>query len=300
MQGSTSQVLRSLAMADEAWSNRSGYTPLVTMPEPTSRQRQLRSVRATALSALSAGHSRRRTLPAHTQNSRGTHRQQAPVLKGECPVCLRSALPLLEIGCSSAPQMHRLCVDCRARISDRCPMCRSQRMNAAHNHNGTGRAQQAAAQGENQIGAQDGAAIRAAQQQAWGDLARALEAGADPDERNSSLLATATPLHHAACHGHVPSIDLLVAAGATLEARDRAQAYFTPLHWAAMSGHLVATDALLRHGARYDAQDQFGCHAAQHALSCGHRSVAERLARCHEEGGGSVTWLADINAVIFD
>lgn len=298
MPGSVSQVLRSMAMADEAWSNRSGYTPLVAMPEPTPRQRQLRSVRAA--SALPAAHRRARTPRSRTGIAHDG--QPASTQKGECPVCLCAAVPLLEIGCSSAPQKHRLCARCRARIGDKCPMCRSQRVTAARRgNNSAGHARQAAAQGESQGGeGGGGAVIGAAQQQAWGDLARALEAGADPDERNSGLLATATPLHHAACHGHVPSIDVLVAAGATLEARDRAQAYFTPLHWAAMSGHLAATDALLRHGAQYDAQDQFGCHAAQHALSRGHRSVAERLARCHEESGGSVTWLADVDAVIFD
>jgi len=59
--------------------------------------------------------------------------------------------------------------------------------------------------------------------------------GVDVNAVSPDLYSHATPLHHAVSGGSLPTVDLLVAAGARLDARDTAYDG-TPLDWAKHSG----------------------------------------------------------------
>ena len=63
-----------------------------------------------------------------------------------------------------------------------------------------------------------------------------------------------TPLHHAAEHGHVEPMRLLLEAGAEIDTPSK-----TPLHAAVESGHLEAVRFLVQNGAQKDVLDDFGC-----------------------------------------
>ena len=60
---------------------------------------------------------------------------------------------------------------------------------------------------------------------------RALDAGADRDAPSPDLYSHGTPLHHAVSSGSLATVQVLVEAGATLEARDSLWGG-TPLGWA--------------------------------------------------------------------
>jgi hypothetical protein len=80
-----------------------------------------------------------------------------------------------------------------------------------------------------------------------------LAAGASVDWNSSH----GTPLHLAARAGHVPVIESLLAAGAQVDADD-GRAGGTPLHHAAYGGCAAAAAALLAVGAAPTARDRFG------------------------------------------
>lgn len=58
--------------------------------------------------------------------------------------------------------------------------------------------------------------------------------GAHPSRRSEDLYSHASPLHHAVCSGSLPTVRLLVEAGADLEAKDTAWCS-TPYDWAEYS-----------------------------------------------------------------
>jgi len=85
-----------------------------------------------------------------------------------------------------------------------------------------------------------------------------------------------TPLHHAAEHGHVEPMRLLLEAGAEIDTPSK-----TPLHAAVESGHLEAVRFLVQNGAQKDVLDDFGCTPLGLAVSSGHVDIARFLV---EEG----------------
>ena len=76
-----------------------------------------------------------------------------------------------------------------------------------------------------------------------------------------------TPLHHAAGHGHIQPMQLLLEAAAKIDARSSGVHGMTPLHLAAGGGHLEAVGFLVQAGALKDSSDVTGatplCSAAQ-------------------------------------
>ena len=76
-----------------------------------------------------------------------------------------------------------------------------------------------------------------------------------------------TPLHYAAQRGHVRAAELLVAAGADVNARDNDRNRLTPLHWAAIYGHSKVVALLLEHKADRNARDWDGKTPLSHAIS---------------------------------
>ena len=76
-----------------------------------------------------------------------------------------------------------------------------------------------------------------------------------------------TPLHYAAQRGHVRAAELLVAAGADVNARDNDRNRLTPLHWAAIYGHSKVVVLLLEHKADRTAKDWDGRTPLSHAIS---------------------------------
>lgn len=101
-----------------------------------------------------------------------------------------------------------------------------------------------------------------------------------------------TPLHYAAVHGRGEIIELLIANGALVNARNY-QGY-TPLHWAASRGRIEAARALLANGAGIDLKNQRGrTPLFLVAMNSGNASLAEMLiaagadVNTQENGGGT-------------
>jgi uncharacterized protein len=69
--------------------------------------------------------------------------------------------------------------------------------------------------------------------------------GADPRAARNNAF---TPLHAAAMQGHAAVCEVLLGAGAEVNAQTRPQGY-APLHSAAFAGHVEAIRVLLAHGA---------------------------------------------------
>lgn len=68
-------------------------------------------------------------------------------------------------------------------------------------------------------------------------------------------MQTTTQLSHvAALNDHAEAIDVLVEAGADIEAQDSSESY-TPLHCASEKLNCRALHSLLKHGANGNAQD---------------------------------------------
>lgn len=127
-----------------------------------------------------------------------------------------------------------------------------------------------------------------------------VNAGADPNvllndeearRREGALLFAWTPLMAAARLGHVLALQVLIDAGAELEARDLQQR--TPLHLAAEAGHLEVVRALVRAGAVLDADDNHRHTAAVFAAQAGHDAVVNLL----REAGAADTSEADLGPI---
>jgi ankyrin repeat protein len=71
------------------------------------------------------------------------------------------------------------------------------------------------------------------------------EVAADPGAARNNAF---TPLHAAAMHGHTGVCELLLQAGANVNAQTDPQ-FYAPLHSAAFAGHLQTISLLIAHGA---------------------------------------------------
>lgn len=117
------------------------------------------------------------------------------------------------------------------------------------------------------------------------DLHRAAEAGdvgtaraiiaEDSYRVNATGDYRRTPLHLAARAGHAALVELLLAHGANVGARDYGGG--TALHAAAGEGRLDAARALMAHGAKLNALDESGRTPLHLAVHGGHLPVAELL-----------------------
>jgi ankyrin repeat protein len=82
-------------------------------------------------------------------------------------------------------------------------------------------------------------------------------------------------LHIAAWQGQVEVVELLVAAGATLDKQDARG--LAPLHYAARGGHLAAAKVLVLAGARLSIWANGGWKPIDLALAWNHDEVVEYL-----------------------
>ncbi|CAH1249879.1 LRRIQ4 [Branchiostoma lanceolatum] len=96
-----------------------------------------------------------------------------------------------------------------------------------------------------------------------GTVQALLTAGATADARNISRFSKRTPLHYAALNGHTGPVQALVTAGADINARDDTKR--TPLHYAADKGYPECVKILLKTGANTIIRDK-------------HKKTAEGLA----------------------
>jgi ankyrin repeat protein len=128
------------------------------------------------------------------------------------------------------------------------------------------------------------AAAQTAQTRLWdaamsGDtveVAAALDAGADIDSMDTRLARNGRrALNWAALFDRAPVIRLLLARGATLEARNRTG--FSALHHAAEEGSAAAARVLLDAGADPRATNNAGMTPAQVARAQGNVGVAQLL-----------------------
>lgn len=81
-----------------------------------------------------------------------------------------------------------------------------------------------------------------------------VDQGADIDEVD---LQGMTPLHFAAMFGHAEVIQVLIQAGADIQATDEDDGR-SPLHYAARNNNAEAAKALIEGGADVDVEDNFG------------------------------------------
>ena len=107
------------------------------------------------------------------------------------------------------------------------------------------------------------------------DAALALvEAGADVSARSENSFWV-LPLHSAASGGHADIVEILLAAGAEPDPRQRHG--WTPLHAAAQNGDLRSVDALLAAGADPTLQNDDGQSAADLARAADNDELVARL-----------------------
>jgi len=99
-----------------------------------------------------------------------------------------------------------------------------------------------------------------------------LAAGADVKAKNEY---GETALHQAAWYGHAAIVELLLAAGADVDAQD--EAGWTALHEAAQEAHAAVVELLLAAGADVNAQSNAGWTALHQAAENGHAAVVELL-----------------------
>lgn len=111
----------------------------------------------------------------------------------------------------------------------------------------------------------------------------------DPSQVNSSAENDATPIHVAAALDDADVVELLIAAGANIDAKTANGA--TPLHWAAMVNAGNSAEVLIRKGADVRATTSEGLTALQVASMKGSAKVADLLKSA--EAGVQAGILAD-------
>lgn len=100
---------------------------------------------------------------------------------------------------------------------------------------------------------------------------RLLDLGADPNRAYRKDFEKRNALMLASAGGHLEIVDLLLAAGANVDARDK---YLnTALIWASLKGHLPVVKRLLADGADVNAEGYAGKTALQHALNKGYSEI---------------------------
>jgi hypothetical protein len=108
----------------------------------------------------------------------------------------------------------------------------------------------------------------------------------------------ATPLHVAAMKGHASVVEMLVQAGADMDAREGAHG-LTTLHIAASQGHASVVEVLIQAGANKEAKAMQGWTPLHVAAMKGRASVVEVLVaagaakEAKDENGWTPLWLAN-------
>lgn len=101
-----------------------------------------------------------------------------------------------------------------------------------------------------------------------------LARGADPNALSKNAMAL-RPLHSAAASGNSRNVELLLKAGAEVNARQHGG--WTALHAAAQAGNVEMARLLLAHGADANAANDTGQTAASLAQEKGHTAMGELL-----------------------
>lgn len=110
-----------------------------------------------------------------------------------------------------------------------------------------------------------------------------LDKGVNPNQRLEKGGSARTPLMEAIHKDSLPTVRLLLARGAGIEARDKFQVNknisltHTPLMQAAQQGSLNITQELLGRGADLEAEDEIGARPLMLAAWGGHAEVAKLL-----------------------
>lgn len=115
-----------------------------------------------------------------------------------------------------------------------------------------------------------------------------LEAGADVEARNSSLW---TPLDCASARGHVQCVHHLLDYDSPLDPLDKTKT--TPLQLAATEGHVAVTQLLLKNGASLAACDTSGRNALELAIAASKRDVCLAIVKSPE-------WITGLKNVRLD
>ncbi|XP_033641726.1 death-associated protein kinase 1-like isoform X2 [Asterias rubens] len=106
-------------------------------------------------------------------------------------------------------------------------------------------------------------------------LRRCIQQGANVNARDIQLLFARTPLHYAAGSGYDAICDILIQAGAGVNAVDKNGR--SPLHYAAKSDHVHICKAMLQVSALLEQTDQFGDTPLLTAASWGSSGVCQAL-----------------------
>ena len=106
-----------------------------------------------------------------------------------------------------------------------------------------------------------------------------IDAGANINAKNRN---GEIPLLIAVSEGHEKVVKVLVGAGANLDRTDRNAV--TPLMWASRLGHAKIVTALLEAGANINAKDNDGWTALSAAKTSGHEAVVELLKDAGAQG----------------
>ena len=93
---------------------------------------------------------------------------------------------------------------------------------------------------------------------------------------NSRTNAGSTPLHDAALGGNRATVEMLLAHGAEIEARD-SESKVTPLYYAVQMERAEAAEALLRKGARTDVRNARGVSMLRMARENGFEGMVSLL-----------------------
>ena len=128
---------------------------------------------------------------------------------------------------------------------------------------------------------EDGQMLFASRENDTVALERLLACPRDPETRDER---GKTPLHHAAEHGHVEPMRLLLEAGADAGDANRFGAY-PPLHLAAQNGHLEAVRFLVANAAQINQTDAYGRTPLQLATARGHVRTARFLLQVGADKG---------------